>query len=206
MQLRYNSAMQYTLKEIQALHKKYAPCDEVYELVFRHCQIIYDIAEQLITKGQLAVDPKLVRIGCLLHDIGVYPLFGADGQPKPGANYITHGIEGENILKAEGFPEAIWRFASHHTGVGLTKQDITSQSLPLPVADYLAETDEELLIMYADKFHSKSTPPHFNSFEWYKQDIARFGADKVTKFDEMAQKFGIPDLEPLAKKYGYGIR
>jgi uncharacterized protein len=198
--------MQYTLSEIQALHKKYAPSDEVYDLVFIHCQIIHDIAEQLIAKNGLNVDTELVRIGCLLHDIGVHPLFGEDGKLRPGVNYITHGTEGEAILKAEGFPEAIWRFCSHHTGVGLSKQDIVTQELPLPAADYLADTDEELLIMYADKFHSKTTPPYFNSFEWYRQDIARFGSDKVRKFEEMAEKFGVPDLKPLAEKFGYEIR
>jgi uncharacterized protein len=76
----------------------------------------------------------------------------------------------------------------------------------LPVDDYLAETDEELLIMYADKFHSKTTPPYFNSFEWYKQGVAKFGADKVIKLENMAKKFGVPDLKPLSEKYGYEVR
>jgi uncharacterized protein len=59
----------------------------------------------------------------MLHDIGVRPLFGADGKLRPGADYITHGIEGEAILKKEVFPRAICRFASHHTGVGLSSKD-----------------------------------------------------------------------------------
>ena len=95
---------------------------------------------------------------------------------------------------------------SHHTGVGLTKQDVIDQKHPLPVADYLAETDEELLIMYADKFHSKTTPPYLNSFEWYRQNISQFGPDKVAKFEAMAQKFGAPELESLGIRYGYEIR
>ncbi len=198
--------MQYTLSEIQALHKKYAPCAEVFDLVFIHCQIVCDIAEQLIEKGTFRVDVELVRAGCLLHDIGVYPLFGADGTQRSDVNYIAHGIEGEAILKAERFPKIIQRFCSHHTGVGLTKQDIIEQDLPLPATNYIAETDEELLIMYADKFHSKTTPPRFNSFEWYKQYIAQYGTDKAITFEKMAEKLGIPDLEPLAKKYGCEIR
>jgi uncharacterized protein len=198
--------MIYTPDAIEALHHKYAPSDEVYDLVFTHCQIVRDIAMQLSSKGMFEVDIELVITGSMLHDIGVYPLFGADGKLRDDVNYITHGTEGEAILKKEGLPENIWRFAAHHTGVGLSKQDVIDQKLPLPIADYLAETDEELLIMYADKFHSKTTPPYFNSFEWYKQDIERFGADKVVKFEQMAQRFGVPDLEPLSKKYGYEIR
>jgi uncharacterized protein len=118
-----------------------------------HCRIVCDISLQLIENSNLKVDRELVQTGALLHDIGVYPLFESDGSLRKDANYITHGMEGERILKEESMPEVIWRFASHHTGVGLTKEDIVNQKLPLPASDYLAETDEELLIMYADKFH-----------------------------------------------------
>lgn len=196
----------YTPDAIEALHRKYAPSDEVYDLVFTHCQIVRDIAIQLNSKGTCNIDIGLVTTGAMLHDIGVYPLFDADSKLREGVSYITHGTEGEAILKKEGFPEKVWRFAAHHTGVGLTKQDVIDQKHPLPVTDYLAETDEELLIMYADKFHSKTTPPYLNSFEWYGQDIAQFGPDKVVKFEEMAQKFGVPELESLSRKYGYEIR
>lgn len=198
--------MMPTTDDILALHKKYAPCGEVYELVVTHCCIIRDIALQLIDEHKLPLDRNLVEIGAMLHDIGVHPLFGADGTLRDGVNYITHGIEGERILKDEGFPEKIWRFGAHHTGTGLTRADVIDQKLPLPVADYMAESDEELLIMYADKFHSKTTPPYFNSFEWYRQDVSKFGADKAAKFDAMAEKFGKPDLGPLSKKYSFSIR
>jgi uncharacterized protein len=195
-----------TAQEIETLHRKYASTDVVFDLVFTHSQIVWDIATQLVDKKDIDVDVELVRVGCLLHDIGVYPLLGEDGKTRDGVNYITHGVEGEAILKKEDFPEVIWRFASHHTGVGLSKLDITSQGLPLPVEDYFADTIEESLIMYADKFHSKTDPPYFNSYEWYKQDIAKFGNDKVAKFEQMEQQFGVPDLGPLVKKYGFAVR
>lgn len=198
--------MHYTYDDINALHWKYAPSTLVYDLVFTHSQIVHDIAEQLMARSSLQLDAELVRIGCLLHDIGVHPLFNADGTLKPDVNYITHGTAGEAILKQEGFPPAIWRMASHHTGVGLSAEDVATQALPLPVADYLADTDEELLVMYADKFHSKTTPPYFNSFAWYKHDVSRFGEEKAAKFEAMSEKFGIPDLQPLADRYGYAIR
>ncbi|MBX6334241.1 HD domain-containing protein [Candidatus Saccharibacteria bacterium] len=191
-----------TVKEIEALHRKYAPSAAAFERVFTHCQIVWDIANQLIARNNLTVDAALVKVGCLLHDIGVYPLFDERGVIIKG---VRHGVEGEIILKNEGFSEVLWRFPSHHTGVGLSRQDVIDQKLPIPVADYLAETDEELLVMYADKFHSKNNTlhdaPFFCSFERYRLEIARFGADKVLKFDGMARRFGVPDLEPLAKKY-----
>jgi uncharacterized protein len=193
-------------ENIMALHRKYAPSDVVYDLVFTHSCIVRDIAAQLIEANGLVVDDKLVQIGALLHDVGVYPLLDATGKLRENVHYITHGNEGERILRKEGLPENIWRFAAHHTGVGLSKQDIINQKLPLPIVDYFAETDEELLIMYADKFHSKTTPPYFNSYKWYREDIAKFGEDKVAKFDGMAAKFGKPKLEPLSRNYSFAIR
>lgn len=195
-----------TPQEIEALHRKYAPSDEVYNLVYTHSKIINDITSQLIAVSNLSVDSDYMYAASMLHDIGVYPLFNANGSLRADVKYITHGIVGESILKKEGFSGSLQRIASHHTGVGLSKRDVVDQKLPLPVADYLAETDEELLVMYADKFHSKTTPPYFNSFEWYKKDVSRFGEDKPIKFEEMRLKFGMPDLDVLSKKYGFEIR
>lgn len=195
-----------TTQEIEALHRKYAPTDSVFELVFTHCKIVWEIAEQLIGKNSLTLDAELVHVGCLLHDVGVYPLFDANGVERQDLHYITHGVQGEAILKEEGLPEAICRMASHHTGAGLTKLDITRGHLPLPVQDYNAETPEEALVMYADKFHSKEIPPCFNSFDWYKKSVAKFGEVKVNIFVHMSQEFGIPDLAPLIKKYAHAVR
>jgi uncharacterized protein len=196
----------YTLNDIISLHKKYAPSDKVYELVFVHCRIVYEIAMQLIQKKDIPLDQELIRVGALLHDIGVYKVLGSDGELVEGADYIRHGLEGEKILKSEGFPKTIWRFASHHTGVGISAQDIISGKLPLPPKDYQAVSDEEMLIMYADKFHSKSTSPQFNSYDWYKRYVSRFGDQKVDKFDQMATQFGIPNLLPLSEKYAFSLR
>jgi uncharacterized protein len=195
-----------TPQEIEALHKKYAPSAAVFQSVFTHCQIICAIAQQLIETRKLDVDRELVTAGCMLHDIGVHVVLDEQGGDREGVHYITHGVRGEEILKNEGFPEVLWRIASHHTGVGLTKHDIESQHLPLPLRDYEAETIEERLVMYADKFHSKSLPSHFNSYESYKKLIGRFGADKIVQFETLAQEFGIPYLAPLVAKYGHELR
>ncbi len=194
-----------TIAEIEMLHKKYASSPAAFATVFTHCQIVGAIAEQLIAKGSFVVDVELVKAACLLHDIGVYPLLDAAGKEKDPSQYITHGILGEHILQTEQLPQRLWRFASHHTGLGLTKQNIQDQHLSLPAADYTAETAEERLVMYADKFHSKFAP-YFNSFEWYKTESAKFGADKPATFEKLAAEFGIPNLEPLIKKYGHGLR
>jgi uncharacterized protein len=104
---------------------------------------------------------------------------------------------GHEILAEEGFPEAICRFCSCHTGVGLTRGDIEEQNLPLPVADYVAESPEERLVMYADKFHSKSDPPRLLTADDYAGVVRHFGEGKVTAFRAMVETYGEPDLEPF---------
>ncbi len=187
-------------EDIISLHKKYAPSEDAFNFVFTHCQIISELAEQLIKKTDLAVDAELVKAGCLLHDIGVYHLYLPNGEIDH-ANYIKHGTEGYNILKNEGFEERFCRFASCHTGVGLTKQEIENEGLPIPPADYFAKTPEEQLVMYADKFHTKSSPPKFMTPETYTGKLRQFGEEKVERFWEFQNQFGTPELEAIAKKY-----
>ena len=192
--------------EIEALHRKYAPTESVFELVFTHCKIVSDIAMHLAEKSGVNVDIELVKVGCLLHDIGVYPLFDKYGVEIDTSKYVTHGVRGEEILQKEGFADELCRFASHHTGSGLTKKRIIERGLPLPHNDYIAETLEEGLVMYADKFHSKIEPPVFNSHKFYTKYIASVGVDEVKDFVSLTEKFGKPDLEPLMSKYRHGLR
>jgi uncharacterized protein len=151
-----------------------------------------------------AVDVELVRAGSLLHDIGVYRLYDGAGA-LDYASYLRHGVLGYELLGEEGFPETLRRFASHHTGVGISRADVVAQRLPLPVADYLAETGEERLVMYADKFHSKTTPPVFLTASAAAARLARFGPEKVRAFQALRDTFGEPDLGPLSRAYGHAV-
>ncbi len=191
-------------EEIRALHERYAPTREAFDLVHTHCEIVCAVAEQLLDRSGPALDRALVRAGCLLHDIGVYRLYDSSGR-LDHARYVSHGVLGHEILAGEGLPEALCRFCSHHTGVGLTRQDIRDQGLPVPEGDYVAESAEEELVMYADKFHSKRNPPVFFSADSYAASVARFGEDKVTRFKELRTRFGVPDLAPLVAAHGHAL-
>jgi uncharacterized protein len=193
-----------TDEQILALHEKHAPTPDALDSVYTHCRIVCDVAEQIYGKSGPDVDIALVRAGCLLHDIGVYRLYDESGN-LDRANYIRHGALGHELLRDEGFPETIRRFASHHTGVGLTRYDIVRQDLPIPPGDYVAETAEETLVMYADKFHSKSAPPKFLTADAYAARVRRFGPEKEAAFRSMCAAFGEPDLGPLSEAYGHRI-
>ncbi|MFE7889777.1 HD domain-containing protein [Streptomyces sp. NPDC057412] len=184
--------------EIRALHEEYAPTAEAFASVHRHCEIVWSVAAHLLASPRLAhLDAELVRAGCLLHDIGVYRLYDADGR-LDHKNYIRHGLLGQELLEGVGLPAVQCRFCSHHTGVGVTRQDVVRQNLPVPPADYLAETPEERLVMYADKFHSKSRPDRFLAPDAYAAHVRRFGEEKVTAFQALRDEFGDPDLTLLA--------
>lgn len=178
------------------MHQRFAPSREAFELVWTHCRVVCSVVEQLL-RGR-PEDVALVRAGALLHDIGVYLL-------SPGEIYIRHGILGHDLLRSAGLAAPLWRFCSCHTGVGITRDDISRQGLPLPPADYVPESGEETLVMYADKFHSKTKPPVFVSAPTYRSSVARFGPDKVKRFDELTAEFGVPDLSALAARYGHAI-
>jgi uncharacterized protein len=195
-----------TDKEILALHEKHAPTPGALDLVYTHCVIVCAIAEQLRSRpgSGLEVDIDLARAGSLLHDIGVYRLFD-DAGDLDRANYIRHGVLGYELLHQEGLPEAIARFASHHIGVGISRDDVLAQHLPIPPADYLADTGEERLVMYADNFHSKTTPPVFRTASECAARLRRFGEEKVTAFQAMRDTFGEPDLARLSETYGHSV-
>ncbi|MFG1855863.1 HD domain-containing protein [Actinomadura geliboluensis] len=190
--------------EIRALHERCAPGREAFELVWTHCAIVCEIAERIMADGRFDVDADLVRAGCLLHDIGVYRLYDAAGEID-FKGYVRHGVLGHELLRDEGFPEVICRFCSCHTGMGLTRDDIERQALPLPPGDYVAQTGEERLVMYADKFHSKTNPPVFVSADTYAVHVRRFGAGKEQVFQEMRALYGEPALKPLAAAYGHAL-
>ncbi|MFF7633082.1 HD domain-containing protein [Kitasatospora sp. NPDC008050] len=191
-----------TVEEVRALHEKHAPTREALDLVLTHCEIVCGIAEQLLARTGLLLDAELVRVGALLHDIGVYRLYDGDGR-LDHRGYIRHGVLGHEILREEGYPERLRRFCSCHTGVGLSRHDIREQQLPIPEADYLAESAEEQLVMYADKFHSKTTPPTFLTADTYAAHVARFGPAKVEAFDLLRTRFGEPDLTSARERYGH---
>lgn len=189
---------------IRALHERHAPTPEALDAVFGHCRIVSEIARQLHASSGTGADPGLVRAGALLHDVGVYRLYDAAGQLDQ-AGYIRHGLLGYELLRGEGLPEAVCRFALRHTGVGITREDVLRQGLPLPPADYVAETPEETLVMYADKFHTKAAPPAFLTAAAYAAYVRRFGADKVAAFAALRAVFGDPDLAPLTAAYGQRV-
>jgi uncharacterized protein len=92
---------------IEQLHKKYAPNAHVFDLVYTHCKIVCEIAEWCVAQKGIAVDIELLRAACLLHDIGTYVLFDAEGHVENQRLYPLHAIIGAKIIADEGFDARI---------------------------------------------------------------------------------------------------
>lgn len=136
------------------------------------------------------LDLEFINEAAQLHDIGVAmtnaPSLGCHGR----APYILHGILGREILEKEGLPRHAL-VCERHIGVGLTVEDIIGQNLPLPHRDMVPLTIEEKIVAFADLFYSKnpSTLGVEKGLTRIREDLARFGAQKVVVFNEWLKEF-----------------
>ena len=168
-----------------------------------------DLPSDGITGGRVPkrlIDEHLATIGGLLHDIGTYFLLkqdGSDGEPLKfdGPHYVQHGLKGYEYLLNEGVDESIAQFARNHTGVGLTRETVESQGLPLPPADYVPMNLEQEVVMVADKYNSKSIPPKFLTAEAYTRKAVRFGESNKREWLRLLERYGVLDVKPLAEQY-----
>ena len=168
----------------------------------------YDQADR-ITGGRAPrrlLDERLAVIGGLLHDIGTYHVLkhdGIDGEPVAfdGPRYVMHGILGYRLLLDEGVDESVALFARNHTGVGLTRQQVIDQGLPLPPDDYVPTTLEQEVVMVADKYNSKSVPPKFLTAQSYAVKAARFGDENRRRWLDLVEQYGEPNVPALAERF-----
>ncbi len=160
------------------------------------------------TVPERLLDEHLVQIGGMLHDIGTYMVLkkkhnGCNGTALKFSSrrYIQHGMLGYLYLLSEGVDESIALFARNHTGVGLTREHVIAQELPLPPDDYVPTTLEQETVMVADKYHSKSVPPKFVSVDAYTARAERFGDDNRQLWLDLVDQYGRPDIPALAEHW-----
>lgn len=195
-----------SINDIERLHHKYAPNDQVYNLVYGHCQIVSEIALWCVDniESESEVDIDLLQSAALLHDIGTYILFDDDGKVSNERMYPLHAILGAKIVADEGIDMKISKIIETHVLLGLTKQEIIDTPWVLPARDYEPETIEGELLCYADRFHSKH--PTFNAYDTFLDKLKRNLPLQAAKFEAWSKRFGIPDINMLADKYKQPVR
>ncbi len=157
------------------------------------------------THPELRLDTALIETGAMLHDIGICrcdaPGILCTG-PEP---YIRHGLMGGQMLRSlvgndlggqlprpltTSDIEPLARICERHTGTGITRRQILSQKLPLPLdGEYEPVTLEEQVVCYADKFYSKSHPERERTVEQTAEALRRFGDDCRQRFLGWAERF-----------------
>lgn len=195
-----------TINEIERFHHKYAPNDKVYNLVYGHCQIVSEISLWCADNiaHETKIDKKLLQAACLLHDVGSYAFFDNDGNNLNDRLYPQHAILGAKILEDEGVDNRITSIVATHVLLGLTKKEIIETPWYLPERGYEPNSVEGQLLCYADRFHSKT--PTFNAFDTFHDRLRQNLPLQAAKFEEWSNRFGMPDIPALAKKYKQPIK
>ena len=152
------------------IQKYIDPTSNLYRVYIIHVSMVTAKALSVARKLQLSTEQQqFIEEAAMLHDIGVirvqFELIGCHGTLP----YICHGPEGRQILEAEGLPRHAL-VAERHTGVGIAKEEISKNNLPIPQRDMLAETLEEEIISWADLFYSKN-PDKL----WQERSLERSG-------------------------------
>ncbi|HEU4914111.1 MAG TPA: HD domain-containing protein [Candidatus Saccharimonadales bacterium] len=194
-----------TVPQIEELHRKYAPNDAVYNLVYGHCQVVNEIAQWCVSNlpANEEVDIDLLTNAALLHDIGTYVLFDDDGKVTNKRLYPLHAIFGAKIIADEGVDSHVAQIVETHVLLGLSEKEISEKPWPLPARDYIPGNIEGELLCYADRFHTKK--PTFNSYDVFLARLRDGMPGQAAKFEAWSKRFGLPDIEALAKKYGQPI-
>ena len=182
-------------QEAHSLMQKYYPKGSIsYNYLYEHSTAVAKYAIS-IAKNNPGLDPDInfIHTSAFLHDIGIFmtdaPKFGCYGKFP----YLAHGYLGREILENEGYP-AHGLVCERHVGVGITREDIIKNKLPLPPRDMIPLTIEEEIVCYADKFFTKkdgklSIPKKPDKI---LKKLSRYGSDKPSVFQGFIDKFGLP--------------
>jgi uncharacterized protein len=179
---------------VKIIEEYYRPESRAYHFLVHHSRMVagkaLNIAQRIM---HLKPDSDFIHEAAMLHDIGIFftnePAIGCHGDKA----YICHGYLGRELLEKAGFPK-YGLVCERHVGVGISLEDIVQRNLPLPRRDMVPLTLEEQIICFADKFFSKDTEILLKEkpLERVRKEIAKFGDEKLSRFDEWLKLFGNP--------------
>ncbi|MFA5303180.1 MAG: HDIG domain-containing metalloprotein [Candidatus Nanoarchaeia archaeon] len=174
------------------LIKKYYNKDSVnYKILIKHAKQVTLKALEIASRvPELHPDIEFIKNGCMLHDIGIFMIHAPEIGCFGNEPYIKHGVLGKELLEKEGL-NTLALVCERHTGVGITKEEIIKNKLPLPKRDLAPLSIEEEIISFADLFFSKN--PKSINHEFTLQEIIerqkKHGKEKIAKLNEWIKKF-----------------
>lgn len=177
---------------VKIIEEYYRPESRAYHFLIHHSRMVAEKALKITQRViHLKPDPDFIHEAAMLHDIGIFftnePAIGCHGDKA----YICHGYLGRELLEKAGFPRH-GLVCERHVGVGISLEDIVQRNLLLPQRDMVPLTLEEQIICFADKFFSKDTEFLLKEkpIERVRKGIAKFGEEKLRRFDEWWKIFG----------------
>lgn len=177
------SMKEITEEESIELLRKYSDSPESFRKVLGHVKAVQKEAIAIASKVK-DIDMYKIKIGSLLHDIGRFSC-------PPGKDRCKHGLIGGEILRKEGLFD-IAKIAERHIGVGIKKEDIVSQKLPLPAKDFVPVSKEEKIIAHADNLIFG------NKKGGFKEVVVRFKKELGDKYVERLIRLK-EDIEDMCK-------
>lgn len=172
---------------------KYIPDDSpTYRLYVPHVTLVTAKALKIAKRMGLKREQlRFIEEAAMLHDIGVIKVEGFNVDPDVAMPYLCHAPLGREILEAEGLPRHAL-VAERHVGVGITKEEIIAQQLPLPHRDMVPETLEEEIISWADLFFGKHPERLWqeHSLQKIEKKVKQYGKRHEQVFHEWLARFG----------------
>lgn len=177
---------------LEIISRYYTPGNDDFNLLVEHSRQVAELAVMLARRNpELNIDTDFVFEAAMLHDIGMFKTYAPSIHCHGDMPYICHGYLGKEILDSIGLHRHAL-VCEHHTGAGLTTEEIINQQLPLPKRDMIPTTIEEKLVCYADKFFSKSRICPAKPIEKVIEDMSKYGKGTASRFQELISLFGKP--------------
>lgn len=171
------------------IEKYYNRNTQLYRILMEHSHAVMEKAVE-IAKHYSGANIEFIRQAALIHDIGIFLTDAPEIKCFGAYPYISHGYLGRELIEKEGFiTHAL--VCERHTGVGLSKEYIIENNLPIPHRNMVPVSTEEQIICYADKFFSKSAKElgKEKSMDAVIKSITKYGKENAAIFMEWHRMF-----------------
>ena len=171
------------MKPLDIIAKYYKPRSKAYKLLVCHSTLVAEKALKIAQNHQeFLPDLAFMEEAAMLHDIGIFKTNAPDLLCFGEYPYLCHGYLGCELLVEEGYPDH-GLVCERHTGIGITKEEVVINKLPLPNRDFVPISLEEQLICFTDKFYSKSGDLFKEkSIDQIVQSMTKFGPKNLQQF------------------------
>jgi uncharacterized protein len=172
------------------INEYYPSENDLRRILLTHSRSVADRCLLIARKHpKLRLDTEFLEEAAMLHDIGIYACDAPSIQCFGTEPYICHGMIGGRLLREKGYIRHA-QVCERHTGTGISKDQILTQQLPLPLdGQYEPDTLEEQVVCYADKFYSKTHLDLERTVEQTARSLEKFGEAGLRRFFQWVDLF-----------------